>query len=74
MSMRSIYRKIAKEHGVTITEVKHDMQAAIDDAYQHPPDDGITVAYQNRIPRKGETPTAEEVIRYATKKIKKGGR
>lgn len=74
MSMRSIYRKIAKENGVTVAEVKRDMQAAIDHAYQHTPDDGITEVYQDRVPRKGETPTAEEVIRYATERIKKGGR
>lgn len=70
MSMRSIYRKIAKENGVTVAEVKRDMQAAIDHAYQHTPDDGITEAYQDRVPRKGETPTAEEVIRYAAQKIR----
>lgn len=28
--MRNIYRKIAKEHGVTVAEVKREMQAAID--------------------------------------------
>lgn len=33
MGMRRIYRKIAKENGVTTTEVKRDMQAAITMAY-----------------------------------------
>lgn len=70
MSMRQIYRKIAKENGVTPAEVKRDMQAAIDHAYQNTPDDGITVAYQNQVPRKGEIPTAEEFIRFAAQKIK----
>lgn len=74
MSMRQIYRKIAKEHGITPAEVKQDMQAAIDYTYQHTPDDGITEAYQNQVPRKGETPTAEEVVRFVAKKVKNGGR
>lgn len=64
MSMRKIYRKIAREHGVSPKEVREEMQAAIMQAYQNPPDDNITVAYQNRVPRKGDVPTPEEFIRY----------
>lgn len=71
MSMRSIYRKIAKEHGVTVDEVKRDMQAAIDHAYKNTPNDGITGAWQNRVPRKGEIPTTEEFIKYAAKEVKR---
>lgn len=54
MSMRKIYRKIAKEHGVSPKEVREEIQAAITQAYENPPDDNITVAYQNRVPRKGK--------------------
>ena len=32
--MRKIYRKIAREHGVSVTEVKQDMQTAINAAYE----------------------------------------
>ena len=71
MSMRSIYRKIAKEHGVTVAEVKRDMQEALTHAYTHTPDDGITVAYQNRVPHKGEVPTPEEFIKYAAQEAKR---
>lgn len=70
MSMRKIYRKIAKENGVTLAEVKRDMQAAIDHAYKNTPDDGITGIYQAQVPRKGATPTSEEFISYAVKKIR----
>ena len=46
MSMRKIYRKIARENGVSVKEVKEDMQAAITAAYQNPPKDGgVTAAY-----------------------------
>lgn len=71
MSMRKIYRKIAREHGVSPKEVREEMQAAIMQAYQNPPDDNITVAYQNCVPRKGDVPTPEEFIRYAAGQIKK---
>lgn len=71
MSMRSIYRKVAKQHGVTVAEVKRDMQAAITHAYTHTPDDGITAVYQNKVPRKGEVPTPDEVIRYVAGEAKK---
>lgn len=70
MSMRQIYRKIAKENGVTVAEVKRDMKVAIDAAYMKPDTDEITAAYQNRVPRKGEIPTPEELIKYAAKKIR----
>lgn len=71
MNMRKIYRQIAKEHGVTVSEVKRAMQEAIGAAYQNPPDDGgVTAAWQRQVPRKGETPTPEEVIRYVAAKVK----
>lgn len=71
MSMRSIYRKVAKQYGVSVEEVKREMQAAINDAYQNTPNDGITGAYQNRVPRKGEIPTTDEFIRYCSQELKK---
>lgn len=68
MGMRRIYRKIAKESGVTTTEVKRDMQAAITMAYTASQNGNvITKVYQNQIPKKGEIPTAEELICYVTR-------
>jgi hypothetical protein len=65
MNMRKIYRKIAKENGVSVKEVRQEMQAAITEAYTSPQNDNpITKAYQNRIPRQGEIPTPEEFIGY----------
>lgn len=71
MSNRKIYRKIAKENYVPISEVKQDMQAAINAAYENPPDDGITRAYQNRVPRTGTVPTVDEFLAYAQSELKK---
>ncbi len=71
MSMRKIYRKVAKKHGVSVKEVKEEMQKALDYAYTNKPDDGVTGAYQKQVPSKEEIPTPDEFIRYAAKKIKK---
>ena len=71
MSMRSIYRKIAKEHGVSVTEVKKDMQAAINYAYNNPDKSAGEKVKQRIIPCKGEIITTEEFIKYAVQKIKK---
>ena len=69
--MRKIYRKIARENGVSVKEVKEDMQAAITAAYQNPPmDGGVTAAYQRQVPRKGEIPTPDELIRYMAGKVR----
>ena len=70
MSMRSIYRKIAKRHNVSLEEVKREMQAAVDFAYHNASKDETAAAKQKQISRKGEIPTAEEFILYAAEKIK----
>ena len=69
-SMRSIYRKIAKEHGVSVKEVKEEMQAALNAAYQNNRDP-VIAANQQRVPKKGEIPTVEEFLRYASRQNKK---
>lgn len=60
---RKIYRQIAKKHGVSIAEVKCDMQDAIDAAYQNP----NTVA--QAVPRKGAVPTPDEFITHVAKRV-----
>lgn len=50
MSMRKVYRKVAKKHGISIAEVKKEIQAVISEAYINTPSDGITGAYQSRVP------------------------
>lgn len=69
MDMGKIYRQIARKNGVSVKEVKAKMQAAINAAYQNPPDDGITATYQKQVPSKGDIPTPDEFIRYAAEKI-----
>jgi ketol-acid reductoisomerase len=71
MSMRKIYRKVARKHGVSVKEVKEEMQKALDYAYSNTPDDGVTEAYQKQVPSNGKIPTPDEFIRYAANKVKK---
>ena len=68
MSMRKIYRELAKKHGVSVKEVRKDMQAA----YTNPlNNNAITKAYQNRVPRQDKIPTPEEAVRYLAGELKK---
>lgn len=69
MSMRKIYRKVARKYGVSVKEVKEEMQKALEYAYTNTPDDGVTEAYQKQVPSKGEIPTPDEFIRYVVNKI-----
>lgn len=47
MNMRKIYRKVAKEYGVSVEEVKREMQAAITDAYTNPLNNNEISIYGN---------------------------
>ncbi len=70
MSMRSLYRKVARNHGVSMEEVKRDMQAAITCAYQKSDKSERERAAQASVPHKGDVPDAEELIYYVAAKIK----
>ena len=67
MSMRKVYRKIARENGTTVKEVRAEMQAAITAAWNNPGNE-IIRAYQAQVPTKGNVPTPEEVISYVAHK------
>ena len=72
MDINKILGQVAEADGVSIEEVKKEMQAAISAAYQNPSDDGgRTEARQKEVPCRGEIPTPEEFIRYAARKQKK---
>lgn len=71
MNMRSIYRKVAKKHGVSVKEVKDEMEKALNSAYTNPSNDDIIIDCQKQVPSKGEIPTPEEFIRYVANKVEK---
>lgn len=68
---RKLYRKIAKQHGVTVTEAKQDMQEAINAAYTDPDRNLINIKVQNAIPHKGKIPTPDELIHYAVAEVRR---
>jgi len=59
-----IYKKIAKKYGVSVEDVKRDMQIAIDAAYVFPNTEA------EKIPKKGEVPTIDEFIGFLVGQIK----
>ena len=58
----SIYEEIAKRHGLSVREVKREMQAAINEAYANPNSHAMAV------PRKNAIPTVAEFIEYVLKR------
>lgn len=61
--MKKIYKKIAKAHGVSVEEVKRDMQGAINEAYAKPN------LYANCVERQNEIPTPEELITHLSNRV-----
>ena len=57
-----IYMKIAKEFGVTVEDVKRDMEEALKLTYADPSREA------SMIPRKGDIPTVGEFVEYAAKR------
>lgn len=68
---RKLYRKLAKKHGVTVAEVNQNMQEVINTAYTDPDRDLINIYAQNSVPRKGDIPTPDELIRYAATEVRR---
>ena len=59
-----IFEEIAKQNGVSVEEVKKEMQAAIDVAYENPN------LYAAKVPKKGDKPTPDELIAYLSNEAK----
>jgi len=70
MNERKILRTVAKKYGISLAQVRAEIQESIRIAYEQTPTDSITAAYQNRIPRQGNIPTPEEFIAYVAKQVK----
>ena len=61
---RKLIRKVAKIHGVSVREVRRDMQSAVDYAYKNP------TLHARCVNREGVQPTPEEVVNHAVRRIK----
>ncbi len=72
MKMKKVLREVARANGVSVKEVREEIQKAIDEAWKTPPNDGgVTAAYQQKVPCRGEIPTPEELIRYMAGEIRR---
>lgn len=72
MKMKKVLREVARANGVSVKEVREEIQKAIDEAWKTPPNDGgVTAAYQKKVPCRGEIPTPEELIHYMAGEIRR---
>ena len=68
MRMRDIYRKIANKYGVSVEDVKRDMQTVIHETYENPFNMKGIEKYQDIIHCREEIPTVEEFINSISEK------
>jgi len=64
MNMKKIYKAIAKQHSVSVAEVKREMQAAIDETYRNPN------WYARCVYSEGDKPTPEEFIAHMARRVR----
>ena len=69
MKAKSAIKQIADREGISVSEVRKEIQTAIDEGMKST--DKSVQAYWSRIPRKGTKPTPEEVINFIAKSVKK---
>jgi len=60
---RKIYKQLAKKHGVSVEEIKRDMQAAINITYENPSEAAKNIMCDGRIP------TVDEFMHHTTAQI-----
>jgi len=70
MGMRDVYRKVAEKHGVSIEEVKRDMQLAIDETYKNPKNSELIKKIKDQIQCEEEKPTVEEFVLYIANMVR----
>lgn len=70
MNMRKVYREVAKQNGVSVQEVKREMQAAITEAY-NARESGETAKAWKDLQCRGEVPTPEELIGFVLREVLK---
>ena len=68
MKARKAVMQVALQNGVSIAEVRRDIQAALDEGWSNP--DSEVQEYWRNIPSRHERPTIEEVIEYIAKEAK----
>ena len=62
MNLNKILKEIAVKNGISVAEVRQDIQKALDEGWNS--NDEKVKAYWRKIPTKHEKPTLEEVILF----------
>ncbi len=68
MNINRIFRQIAIKNGVSVSQVRQDIQKALDEGWDS--SDEKVKAYWRKIPTKHKKPTLEEVVLYIISSIK----
>lgn len=72
MKARKAISRIATENGVTVKEVREEIQKAIEEGMKS--SDPQAIELWKNCPKKGEKPTPEELIEYISKIAKRDSR
>lgn len=67
-NLQCILKSIAEDHHTTVSEIYREMEVAIQAGFNNP--DPKVQAQWNKIPRKGDIPTPEELIIYVARRAK----
>ena len=69
MKVNKALIQIAATHGVSVTDIRRDIQKALDEGWNN--SDPKVQEYWRKIPSRCEKPTLEEVIEFMAKEIKR---
>lgn len=69
MKAKKAIIKVAAENGVTVKEVREEIQKAIDEGMKNA--DPQVIELWKNCPKKGDKPTPEELIEYISKMAKR---
>lgn len=72
MKARKAISRVAAENGVTVKEVREEIQKAIEEGMKS--SDPQAIELWKNCPKKGEKPTPEELIEYISKIAKRDSR
>lgn len=73
MKAKRILKKVARRNGVSLREVRKEIQEAINYAWRGMPGgDGKKEDIRKKVPCRGDVPTPEELISYISNEARRG--
>lgn len=67
--LKKLYKRIAKEHGVSWEEVQGEMEQALDYSFTQPCPTITNIVAQGKVVKREKVPTIGEFLSYAVKKV-----